>query len=55
MLSRIPDERISEVFSSALQKEGLINEDDTSIIFYDLSYLLNSPKFKAVMRPKAWH
>jgi len=39
MISRIPDERISEVFSKALQEEGLINEDDTSIIFYDLSYL----------------
>ncbi len=39
MLSRIPDERISKVFSQALQEHGLIDEDDTAIVFYDLSYL----------------
>ena len=39
MLSRIPDERVSAVLSRALQKSDLIDEEDTALIFYDLSYL----------------
>lgn len=39
MLSRISDDTISKVFGRALQQDGLIDEDDTAIIFYDLSFL----------------
>lgn len=39
MLSRISDEKISTAFRRALQEIGLVKEDDTALIFYDLSYL----------------
>ena len=39
MLSRISDEKISMVFSRALQEVNLVGESDTALIFYDLSYL----------------
>lgn len=39
MLSRIPDDKISMVFSRALQEVDLIGGSDTALIFYDISYL----------------
>jgi diaminopimelate decarboxylase len=39
MQSRISAQKISEVWRRALHAKGLIKEDDTTIIFYDLSYL----------------
>ena len=38
-MSRISDEEISSVFKQLLKKPILINEDDTALIFHDLSYL----------------
>ena len=35
----IPDEKISKVFSQALQEDNLVTKSDTALIFYDLSYL----------------
>ena len=39
MLSRISDDKISMVFSRALQEVNLVGESDTALIFYDISYL----------------
>lgn len=39
MNARISDNTISDVFKKALKKKDLINESDTALIFYDLSYL----------------
>ena len=39
MLSRLPDDKISMVFSRALQEVNLIGGSDTALIFYDISYL----------------
>jgi diaminopimelate decarboxylase len=39
MLSRIPDNKISMVFSRALQDPNLVGKYDTALMFYDLSYL----------------
>ena len=38
MLTRIDEKTASAVFEKAIQA-GLINDDDTTLIFYDLSYL----------------
>lgn len=39
MRSRIPPERISTVFSRALRQNDLVGDNDTSLIFYDISHL----------------
>lgn len=38
MKEKIPEDEISLVFNKAL-KAGLINNDDTSVVFYDLSFI----------------
>lgn len=39
MGSRLTDKNISYVFSCALKEANLVRDDDTTLIFYDLSYL----------------
>jgi diaminopimelate decarboxylase len=39
MQHRIPNTEMSKVFSLALQQKGLIDAEDTALIFYDLSFL----------------
>lgn len=39
MRSRLPDEKIAHAFQKALDKPGLIKNDDTALIFYDLTFL----------------
>lgn len=36
---RLSKEKMSDAFSNALQNGRLINDDDTSVLFYDLTYL----------------
>jgi diaminopimelate decarboxylase len=38
-MDRLSDQQIGSVFRKAVQTKGLINDQDTSIIFYDLSFL----------------
>ncbi len=42
--SRLTDEQISTTFRKALKNEWLITEDDTTLLFYDLSYLTDRIK-----------
>ncbi len=39
MLSWITEEKISKAFQRALQEGNLVGENDTALIFYDISYL----------------
>ena len=39
MLSRLSDEKISAAFRRAIREPGLLGEEDSAVIFYDLSYL----------------
>jgi diaminopimelate decarboxylase len=39
MQTRLSDDKISITFSKAIQNRKIIGEDDTAIIFYDLSFL----------------
>lgn len=39
MYSRIPKEKISIIFSRVLKNTNLVDEKDTSLIFYDISYI----------------
>ncbi len=36
---RLSDDKVSQVFHRALSQSGLVTEEDTSVIFYDLSFM----------------